>query len=143
MISVCYQNVRGLRTQSAEFFFSIASSSYNVIVLTETWLSSETPSSDYFTDNYVVFRSDSTGPTSKNCGGRVLIAVDKSLNCRRRSHLETASESVWVEVLGGSKNSILISNFYIPPSINYAEFQRLMPTQTLNFLYAGTSTFPV
>lgn len=53
-ISVCYQNVRGLRTNADEFMPNIVTMKFDAFGLTETWLCNGIPDSNYFAPNYKV-----------------------------------------------------------------------------------------
>lgn len=115
---IYYQNTRGLRTKSSEFIRNIVCSKFSAVVITETWLSDDISSSDYFPSNYQIFRSDRklTGPKQK--GGGVLVAVDHSVQCMRRADLETLDESVWLEV-GLTKGEKLLIGAFIYPRMYY------------------------
>lgn len=78
-IKLYYQNVRGLRTKSAEIYSSAHTVDYDIIVLTETWLNQAHHSAEYFDSTFNVFRKDraETG-SSLNRGGGVLIATKSS-----------------------------------------------------------------
>lgn len=79
-LSLYYQNVRGLRTKSKEFFLATTSSNYDIIVLTETWLTENHGTAEYFPSNYCVYRADRSALcSSKASGGGVLIAVSSDL----------------------------------------------------------------
>lgn len=76
-----YQNVRGLRTKSTTFYLSTTDCNHDVIVLTETWLNSSHQSTEYFNNDFNVYRRDRTVHTRSNeFGGGVLIAIRSSLN---------------------------------------------------------------
>lgn len=58
LISIYYQNVRGLRTKSHEFLSNILDCDYDVVCVTESWLNDGFYSSEYFDSRYDVFRCD-------------------------------------------------------------------------------------
>ena len=71
VISILYQNVRGLRTKVDEFFVAVSDVQYDVIVLTETWLNECFHSAQLFGD-YHVYRCDRNPlSTGKSRGGGV------------------------------------------------------------------------
>ena len=71
-----YQNVRGLRTKSHQFYLSVQSEDYDVYALTETWLNESFNSNEFFDDRYRVYRCDNRRDLSnKSRGGGVLLAV--------------------------------------------------------------------
>lgn len=80
-ISIYYQNVRGLRTKSHTFLSNILNSNYDIICITETWLSDSFYNSEYFDNRYEVFRCDRDllSTNSKGPGGGVCIAVRREL----------------------------------------------------------------
>lgn len=78
-MSFYYQNVRGLKTKTGQFYVNLLNSEHSLICCTETWLREDVNSSELFNDRYVVFRNDRNVKTSgKTDGGGVLIALDKS-----------------------------------------------------------------
>ncbi|GBN16335.1 hypothetical protein AVEN_198527-1 [Araneus ventricosus] len=76
LLSLFYQNVRGLRTKTKDFFSSLASVDQDVISITNTWLSEDIDSLELFDDRYMVFRWDRDS-SSNSCrrGGGFLIAI--------------------------------------------------------------------
>lgn len=75
-LKVYYQNVNGMKTKVNDFRFSILTSDYDVIVLTETWLRDEYYDSELFNENYIVYRVDrDLSVTTKKDGGGCIIAV--------------------------------------------------------------------
>lgn len=77
-----YQNVRGLRTKSKPFFDNVVLNNYDAYCITETWLPHHIVSTDYFTDEYTVFRNDRNyAATGQKYGGGVLIALKKPFPC--------------------------------------------------------------
>lgn len=76
-ICLYYQNVRGLRTKTNEFYTACCDCDYDVIAITETGLIPSIHDSEIFSsDEYLVYRCD-RGPlnSESNFGGGVLIAV--------------------------------------------------------------------
>ena len=94
-----YQNVRGLRTKLPEFFSSAASETYDVILLTETWLCSDIDTSDLLDDRYIVFRKDRDSTTS-SCkrGGGVLVAVKKCFSATLITANDMGLECLWISI---------------------------------------------
>lgn len=125
-IHIYYQNTRGLRTKSSEFFRNVVCSEFSAIVICETWLCNDISSCDYFPPSYKIFRSDRerTGPKQK--GGGVLIAIDCSFQCVRRSDLESQHETVWLEVCLAKGEKLLIGAFYIAPDVSPSEFNETL-----------------
>lgn len=121
-----YQNVRGLRTKSVEFFSNVVSSCFPVIILTETWLCPDISSNSFFPPNYQVFRHDRDPSCGKQRGGGVLVALHDSIKCKRRLDLELETESIWLEVLCARGKRLLLCTYYIPPETNATDFKHTL-----------------
>ncbi|XP_075211210.1 uncharacterized protein LOC142318534 [Lycorma delicatula] len=77
-----YQNVRGLRTKQDEIFASLIDFDFDVVALTETWLSNEHCDVNLFPDCYHVFRADRDyAATLLQRGGGSAILVKSSIRC--------------------------------------------------------------
>lgn len=81
MLSIYYQNVRGLRTKT-NIRSTISASCYDVIVFTEHWLNENFENSEYIDDSFFVERDD-RNTLDKRWGGGALIALT---NCIKKSH---------------------------------------------------------
>lgn len=78
-ISIYYQNVRGLNTKISFLNQFPDYNTFNILALTETWLTDNVPSHVLFPVSiYNIFRQDRT---SKR-GGRVLLAINVDLNVK-------------------------------------------------------------
>ena len=58
LITVTYQNTRGLNSKTHEFFKSVSNCECQRIAVTETWLQDGVYNHELFNDNYVLFRKD-------------------------------------------------------------------------------------
>lgn len=123
--SLLYQNVRGLNTKVTEFYTNCCVSDVDVILLTETWLTSSVLSGELFPASFNVFRCDRAGGR----GGGVLAAISSRLYVK---DLNLMSPVPSLEVLGVkiTRNCVkpdqcfTVVVLYIPPSFgphNYAE----------------------
>ncbi|GBN72531.1 hypothetical protein AVEN_90091-1 [Araneus ventricosus] len=112
-----YQNVRGLRTKTVEFFSSVASVEYDVICVTETWLCEDIDSWHLFDDRYLVYRKDrgSSSNSSRRRGG-VLVAIKKCLSSRKLDVPGLDLESIWISVKLNRNKKMLLCVVYFPPS---------------------------
>ena len=72
---VYYQNVRGLRTKLTEFSRKVALNDFSIILLTETWLTSDFSDAELGLSNY----DRDVELTGKTRGGGTLIAIHKTL----------------------------------------------------------------
>lgn len=72
---------------------------YDIDCLTETWLHANIPSSEYFGNNFSVYRHDRDAVKSgKRFGGGVMTAVNADFVFYRREDLGDYDECVRVEV---------------------------------------------
>ncbi|CAH0729112.1 unnamed protein product, partial [Brenthis ino] len=95
----CTLNVRGLRTKSHSFLANVLQSDYDLIVLTETWLTPDYHDAEYFHTKYIVFRQDRKSTDGQGArGGGVLIAARRELRARPRPEWRSrpAAEELWV-----------------------------------------------
>lgn len=98
-ISVYYQNTRGLRTKTSIFFRNICLHDYDVILLTETWLTEGINNSELFNDRYTVWRQDRDySATKQKLGGGVLIATRKGLTVMPQPTFHSTAEDLWVTI---------------------------------------------
>lgn len=88
ILTIYYQNARGLRTKSQEFLSNILNCNYDIICITETSLNQSFYSSEYFDTRYDVFRCDRNETiTGHSVGGGVLVAVRRELCASARADL--------------------------------------------------------
>ncbi|CAG4933529.1 unnamed protein product [Colias eurytheme] len=100
-LNIYYQNVRGLRTKSHDFISNVLRNNYDLISLTETWLTPDFYDGEYFHSNYNVYRRDRSGASGAARGvrgGGVLVAVRSDLSVRRRDDWcsSPAAEELWL-----------------------------------------------
>ncbi|KAK9695193.1 hypothetical protein QE152_g33031 [Popillia japonica] len=75
---VVLENVRSIRGKVDEFACSISQEEFDFVALSETWLSAEISSSEFFPDRYRVFRCDRDFATCGLArGGGVLLALQE------------------------------------------------------------------
>ena len=122
---IYYQNVRGLRTKSVDFFTSVLTEAYPVIVLTETWLNDTFSNTILIDKRYTVYRKDrSTSTSSKSRGGGVLIAVLNTFQSEVIDYdLYSTREEIWVAIYINGSNKMLLGAVYIPPDSNTAVYE--------------------
>lgn len=81
-ITLYYQNCRGLRTKLNTLLMNALADSYDIIILSETWLIPTILDCEILDSRYSIFRCDrNRAATGKRDGGGVLVAV-------RRGHLQ-------------------------------------------------------
>lgn len=97
--SIYYQNVNGLKTKINKFRLKILYNSYDVILLSETWLNENIFDAELFDDRYIVCRNDRDKvSTDEKDGGGCLIAVKKCLISKRINEWEMPNEDIWISV---------------------------------------------
>lgn len=125
LITLYYQNCRGLKTKLNTLYTNIVSNSYDIIILTETWLHSGISDSEYIDSRYQVFRMDRDRLASdRRDGGGVLVAVSRTL-CATALTLPACAaplpplvDQLMVQ-LNIAHRKITICAVYIPPNQNY------------------------
>uniref|UniRef100_A0A6B0V325 Putative rna-directed dna polymerase from mobile element jockey-like protein n=1 Tax=Ixodes ricinus TaxID=34613 RepID=A0A6B0V325_IXORI len=117
-----YQNTRGLRTKSEEFFGNAFSCDHDIICLTEMWLNEFCTSSSYFPSQFSVFRTDRNYTELVKYGGGVLIACMTDFYLIRRTDLETYRECVWVEIPASDGLNYFVGCYYFPPNSDVCVF---------------------
>lgn len=80
IITIFYQNCRGLRTKLHTAYMNVLLFDYDIIILTETWLHGEISDREFIDERYQVYRSDrDLAASGRGIGGGVLIAVRHAL----------------------------------------------------------------
>lgn len=115
-LSVFYQNVRGLRTKSSEFYIASSSCNYDVIALSETWLNESHLDSEFFSNDFVVFRCDRNySSMDMTRGGGVLLAIRSNIKCKELTQTTPDLEIVSVEMRYAGQTVIVVV-LYIRPN---------------------------
>lgn len=124
-LTIYYQNCRGIRTKLQALFMNILTRTYDIIILTETWLVPEINNNEFIDQRYVVYRCDrDRASTNKQEGGGVLVAILKihrpievDLNTPTNvTPLHNYIEQVAVEIPSGHKlKHHVVAAAYIPP----------------------------
>lgn len=111
--SLVHYNIQSLLNKIDQIELEL--SHFDVIALSETWLSSVTKEDDIKLANFQdPFRKDRQ--TNNNSG--VIVYVRENIPCKRRCHLELKGlESIWLEQKLKS-TVILFGLFYRPPNSN-------------------------
>lgn len=113
-----YQNPRGLRTKSTDFYLASQSANYDFMALAETWWTTSHLDSEYFSADYIVYRKDRSETESTHSrGGGVAIAVKSKLQSSMIVLSEKFStlESVCVRICCNG-NHFIVYCCYIPPN---------------------------
>lgn len=94
-LNIYYQNVRGLKTKTHNFYRNVCCTNYDIIALTETWLNCYVTDRELFHKNYTVYRRDRVNSDKKD-GGGILLAVSNKLTSKHMVSLESVCEDLWV-----------------------------------------------
>lgn len=134
-LSIYYQNVRGLRTKTRDFLLNLSVSSYDVIILTETWLKSNIHNSELFDRRYLVYRKDRVTSRSdgKKDGGGVLIAVSRKFHSKRLIIRESCGEDLWISIQLSHtmpKKMLELCAVYIPPPVTKLALENFLNKYT-------------
>lgn len=79
-LGIFYQNVRGIRTKTKDFFTNVLHLDYDIICIAETWLLPGVYDSEIFDYRYCVYRCDRDYESrGDKMGGGVLIAIRKGI----------------------------------------------------------------
>lgn len=112
-----YQNVRGLRSKLFNLHSNFVLLSYDIFLLTETWLSDDINNAELNFSGYTIFRCDrSIHSSNLSRGGGVLIAVRNNLRPQLVPTGVQNVEQLFVRISVTNELSALISVVYIPPS---------------------------
>ena len=126
-ITLYYQNVRGLRTKTRNFFYSSHVETYDFYCLTETWLSDNFLNSELFPKQYHVFREDNQPDVSnKTRGGGVLIAIhNKHSVISNASHFSTNLVNFLCVPVCVENRKYLVCVLYIAPNSNLNDYLKI------------------
>lgn len=124
-LKVYFHNVGGIKSDTPSLLAAIDSSEYDVIVLIETWLNGNIPSSSIFdSDKWEIFRRDRCANGDTREGGGVLVAVRKHL-CPTDVVItvDPHTEQIWAKICLPTKN-VFVCAAYIPPYVNEELYDR-------------------
>lgn len=142
-LSFYYQNCRGLRSKTSQFFSASSLNEFSVIALTETWLDNSIFSSELFSDNYNVYRAD-RNYQAMNCsrGGGVLLAINKCWSSSQviintnDYFLHLQSIDILIVKISTKCSQLYIILIYVPPNTSNNDFELLFESlESLEFMY--------
>jgi len=108
-LSFLIANFQSLFKKTVELSHIMKERDIDILIGTETWLTSDIKNSELLLDDYDVYRRDRTN----QLGGGVLVCVRKTLNSSNIK-LITTSEAVFVKVQFKNKKPIVIGSIYRP-----------------------------
>lgn len=141
-ISSYYHNCSGMRSKSKEMYLAITEEEYDVICLTETWLTNSFKSEEFFPAHYCVYRRDRyQNSTTSLRGGGVIAAVSVDY-FSEHILIENCTLELIIVRVKSSNHSLLFCVVYIPhdsPLEKYMEFVHTMETSVLPILAPNES----
>ncbi|KAG5863771.1 hypothetical protein JTB14_035128 [Gonioctena quinquepunctata] len=125
-LNIYYQNCRGLRSKTDEFYHNVSSSDFSVICLTETWLNSSVISAELFNTNYNIFRQDrSESGSPKSDGGGVIMTSKQGFHAALQVNLQSEAGDLWISLDAKNGEKLHICYIYLPPGDTIAYYSFL------------------
>lgn len=128
-LTVYFQNIRGIKSKTADVYNEVLVNNYDVICLCETWLNESVASAELFDSRYVVYRRDRSpefmSKYNKSHGGGVLIAVKRCLISNEKETWHSSLEDIWVSIQFKYVN-LNICTVYLPSYIPHEELKKLL-----------------
>lgn len=120
MLTIYYQNVRGLRSKTHNIRINSLNCEYDVICLTETFLNASVFDREVLSDEYCLVRRDRDLDNHvKSDGGGVLIGIRNSFKFIHRPEWSTSAEDIWITIIQNPDSNIPLKLHvccvYIPP----------------------------
>lgn len=114
-VSLYYQNVRGLRSKTRFFYNNVSHSEYDILALTETFLTSSVSDGELFPPGYTVIRKDRQGDAG---WGGVLLAVRDCFLVREIIEIDglTLDKELIFAIVNWKNVKFLCCVVYLPPS---------------------------
>ena len=107
IINVNFQSIVSKKAETLELLDRLKP---DVIIGTETWLTSDIKDSELLTHHYKIYRKD----RKKGRGGGVLIGIKDDLQSTKLDSFDSDCENIWVKVLTRTLKSVYICAFYRP-----------------------------
>ena len=108
----CFVIARSIVNKTSKLELDIASSSYDIITLTETHLDDSISDGEILPSNYTIFRRDRK--INGRSGGGVLIATRDYIKDVPRDTLQYDSEFTFVDLLLSHNRKVTLDVFYRP-----------------------------
>lgn len=126
ILTMYYQNVRGLRTKRNQFDCNSSSDDYSAIVLTETWLKSTIYSSEYFNNSFVVYRNDreATCADAELGGGNLIVVRNSVVSTEVKLQGFQDIEHTCIKIRSSTNANLFIYVAYLPPPPTRELFMR-------------------
>lgn len=99
-IVIFYQNARGLRSKTKEFYENVLINEFDIILISETWLVDSISDDELFDGRYNVYRNDrDTTLTGKTKGGGVAVGIKKDFKVQSQKSWTSDAEDIWISLL--------------------------------------------
>ena len=139
-----YTNIRSIKNKLDLICVDMASSRYDIVMITETWLNAETPNSELFMPGYDIIRRD----RERRTHGGILVYIRNSLvyeTVSANNHYGVDVEVVELIIHGPYGIHLPIAVVYRPPGHSETQDNQLIErlqryAQKATFLLLGTST---
>ena len=118
VINVNFQSMVGKRAETLELIDRLKP---DILIGTETWLTSQVSDGELLTKDFQIFRKD----RKHNHWGGVIIGVKSDLQCTVISELNTDCELLWVKVLTKTHKPLYVGAFYRPDKTDITSLQKL------------------
>ena len=106
----------------------IQDQSFDVLSLTETWLTSNVIDEELNISGYTFVRKDRSDP-SKSQGGGVLVYVKDNIPYNTIAcYANLTDEHIWIEIKRSHCKRMIIGSIYRPPDLNIAVFAQSLRT---------------
>ena len=118
VINVNFQSMVGKKAEIIEMLDRLKP---DVLIGTETWLTSQVSDGELLNQDYQIFRKD----RGYNQWGGVMIAVKNDLQCTLVPELRTDCELLWVKILTKTQKSVYVGAFYRADKTDIASLEKL------------------
>jgi len=137
MLDIYYHNSTSIRYKSKSLYLSILEHNYDIICITETWLTVHFKTEEYFPSSYIVHRRDRHLQKDTYAkGGGVIVAVSDKFLSVPITITDCDAEIIATRIKYFSF-SLVICATYIPPHSNmaiYEKFMNIMKSQIVPIL---------
>ena len=107
-------NCRSIVSNRGPFKNLIESTKPDIVVGTESWLTSEHSNSEYFPDGYSIYRKDRGPHNDKKTGGGVFLMISSKYISVQLSDLDVDCELIWAQVQLPGLKYLNVGAFYRP-----------------------------
>ena len=113
-VTLCHQNIRSIKGKEKLLHIKTElANNYDIIALSETWLSDGDKTEDYLLKGYQVPHRRDRSFGVEGYGG-VMVWVSDKIACKRRKDLEIADiEAMWLEVRTANKKNFSMCHISI------------------------------